>query len=680
MPFCLPKDKVIAFRKALKEREIKIGDLLGMTSEARTTLLRRYAGDSAKEVNLLFEQKLVLKNKLAGLKNFVRQVGELGRFDPKKKVELAKAMEEFKTQQQERLFSPAEEQVFLRDLVEKKFGTSISRAEADAIFKLTAQREKLRGKFFDEKTEKWSDKKAEKETGALQYELELLKSQLKDETLPIKELLRGRFDEFKQLWKEEKLEAAGNLIGDTLKLTRDLTVSIIASIDNSFQLRQGYNVLINKPKVWSKGFTNSWKDLWGTLKGNEAQVKSQLYTDIYSNPNYLKGRYRIADLIPKVEEQFPVSFVGRVPFIGRFFKAAETSFVGSALRMRLGVFDRLLEVQKEMGLDIDNPRIIKDTGRIALQMTARSKLGKTGATLLNHYIFWAPRMVKSAWDTFALPFAKNITPSMRKVAAANMLRFIVSIGVIKAIANTLVPGSITNDPRSTDFKNVRIGNRRFTIGIGELALITLATRLFPTTHNGEWGFWYVNSNGIYKKLEGEFGGRTPFDFAIDFLSNKTVPFPAKLLIDYLKQSTFGGDKPTVLGKAGELITPITIQNILESTDESAVSKIIGTISDFLGGSSNYYDSDENWEQSTSNELIQFKEEIGNDNFEEANNIYNNRLETWLADLLVDQKYISLSDKDKQRVITNKKTALRKEVFAMYDFKPEKTTKAKLPKF
>ena len=86
--FCLMPDKVNEFKQALKKQDIKIADLLNMDTATRTEMLRKYAGDNAPDVNRLFEQKLVLKNKELGIRNWASKIGEIGRYSPKGKVEL----------------------------------------------------------------------------------------------------------------------------------------------------------------------------------------------------------------------------------------------------------------------------------------------------------------------------------------------------------------------------------------------------------------------------------------------------------------------------------------------------------------------------------------------------------------------------------------------------------------
>ena len=69
--FCLLPEKIDEFKRSLKERKIEIGDLINMPTEKRTQLLADYAGADAPGVNKLFEDKLILKNRIQGIKNWV---------------------------------------------------------------------------------------------------------------------------------------------------------------------------------------------------------------------------------------------------------------------------------------------------------------------------------------------------------------------------------------------------------------------------------------------------------------------------------------------------------------------------------------------------------------------------------------------------------------------------------
>lgn len=144
--FCLLPDKVEDFKKALKDKTLDLAALLDpkMTSEARTEIFRTYAGDAAGEVNKLFESKLVLKNRIEGIKRLVAKLGESGKYSPEGKAALAKAAADYRAAQQERIFNPKEHEAFLNDLADKAIGTHISKDVANKVFELSAKADALR--------------------------------------------------------------------------------------------------------------------------------------------------------------------------------------------------------------------------------------------------------------------------------------------------------------------------------------------------------------------------------------------------------------------------------------------------------------------------------------------------------------------------------------------------------
>lgn len=152
---CLLPEKVDEFKKALKEKEISIADLLHMTTEERTALLEKYAGENAKAVNTAFEEKLVLRNRIQGIENWASKIGEIGKYSAMGKEDLAKAISDYKARQQERIFSPQENEAFLNDLADKRLGVHISREVAQKIFELSAKADELKGK--DQKLSGFSD-------------------------------------------------------------------------------------------------------------------------------------------------------------------------------------------------------------------------------------------------------------------------------------------------------------------------------------------------------------------------------------------------------------------------------------------------------------------------------------------------------------------------------------------
>lgn len=135
---CLIPSEVEKFKTALKDKSINISDLLNMTTEERTSLLSKYVGENnATTVNMLFEEKLVLKNRIQGIKNWASKVGGLGKYSAEGKAALEKTISEYRAAQQQRIFSPKEHEAFLNDLADKKLGVHINPEQAQKVFDLT---------------------------------------------------------------------------------------------------------------------------------------------------------------------------------------------------------------------------------------------------------------------------------------------------------------------------------------------------------------------------------------------------------------------------------------------------------------------------------------------------------------------------------------------------------------
>lgn len=146
MAFCLLPDQIENFRKALKEKDIKIADLLHMSSEQRTELLKKYAGENAHDVNTAFEEKLVLKNQIAGAKNWFNKLTKSGRYSEEAKLKFNKDLAEYKQKKLKRILSPEAEESFLNDLADKQIGTHVTRGVAGEIFKRTEKLKNIKEK------------------------------------------------------------------------------------------------------------------------------------------------------------------------------------------------------------------------------------------------------------------------------------------------------------------------------------------------------------------------------------------------------------------------------------------------------------------------------------------------------------------------------------------------------
>src|ERR1700674_2738178 len=129
--FCLPKELTQSFLQALKSGELDPAKLSGpgIESAARRAEFAKIVGeDNAKEVNALFESKLLLKDQQAGIIRWIKAVGGLT-------PEVEKSFVA-KITKMENILTPEEEQSFLSDLAAKKLGTEVTPDEATHISEL----------------------------------------------------------------------------------------------------------------------------------------------------------------------------------------------------------------------------------------------------------------------------------------------------------------------------------------------------------------------------------------------------------------------------------------------------------------------------------------------------------------------------------------------------------------
>jgi hypothetical protein len=583
--FCIPSAQAQAFKKGLKDSKIDIGKMINMKTSDRTNLLREFFGDSARDVNRLFESKLVLKNRMLGLKNWASKVGEIGRYDPKKKAEIDQAMKEFKEQQRERLFSPKETEAFLSDLVETKLGTKITREEAKNVFEMTTEVERLRENYNPE-TETWSSQEIAREHGVKKRVTENYLDALHDKDLSIKDSVVGRYSEFRQVAKENKAKAVMNVFTDSVKTISDNLIALKASWDNSFLGRQGRATLINHPTIWFKMAVKSFSDFAKVIGGKNA--KDALLAEIYSRPNYMNGEYDKAKLIPKFEEQYPSTLPEKILGLGRVFKASEEAFTGSAIRARTDLYDLMKGIAKNQGVKINDTWIKAESKHIG-SLTARGTWGKKGESELVRMVLWAPKMLKANWDVLTMhTFGAGLdTAFARRQAAWDMVRTIGATSFVLAMSKAIDKDSVELDTQSSDFGKIKVGETRFDMTGGSASIVVLASRLVPIL----WGKGGVKSTttGITTPLNlKDFGSKTGVDVFVDFLTNKTSPF-ASIVVDLLRGEMFGGEKPTFANELRAGTIPISIQNILDLKDDASVAAVAGVILDFVGVNAQTYE-------------------------------------------------------------------------------------------
>lgn len=536
MAFCLRKDKAKKFLQAIKNGTLDVDKLAGMTSEQRVKEFMRLIDideATAKAVNALFESKLLLKYQKTGMKNWIEKTGNLKESTKRDLVSRVNRLD--------KALEPQD--AFLEDLVAQRVGVGVTEEETAKLFELSKKVEKTKELIKD--TPKGSSER-------LDYGMASVEAQ----------------DYFKDL----KLKAEGKKIIDYLKQPKEIVYelggiakSLLASMDNSFFGRQGIKVLFNSPTTWVRNFKKSFGDIGKELKGLEATTP--IKAEVISRPYAIDGTYKKMGLDVGIdsEEAFPSALPGRIPILGRLFKASESAYNGAALRMRADFADKTLEIAKRNGVDITNEEELKGLGNFINSMTGRGSIGvlEPASKQINVLAF-SIKFLKSNIDTLtAHQFDPKATKYSKKQARKSLARIVGGLSTIYAMAYAINPDSVEFDPRSTAFGKIKVGNTYFDITGGMASLATLAMRLVPTMHEGKWGLWQKSSTGKWTDLtSGKYMQRNAEDVFFDFLAGKTAPI-ASIVRDYWRGRDYDGNKPTIKSSIENLTVPIPIQTYNE---------------------------------------------------------------------------------------------------------------------
>ena len=569
--FCLPKEFASRFTTALKGGKIVPEKLASMSSAERNTFFSEIVGkENALDVNALFESKLLLKDYKTGLVSWAKKVSGITEAIRKDLVS--------KIERLDKVLSASEERTFLSDLAEQKLGARVTFEEATNITRLSSEIAKAR-EAIPENSPIRSAERLDYGVRTVLFKeyIDGLKGKSGVLGMPFKDWIRQPSQWF-----------------DTLAGT---TKSIVASLDNSFVGRQGIKLLYTHPTIWMRAFLKTWGDIGKELLGKDASLAVK--ADIASRPNALNGKYEAGkyDLGIKSEEAFPTSAPSKIPILGRLYKASEAAYNGAALRMRSDYADYLIAKAEKFGVDTLNKDQAQGIGKLTNSMTGRGEVGLTeGQSRFVNVAVFSIKFLKSNIDTLTahrLGYAIEKGPArdfVRREAAVNLTKMVGTMAVILYTAEQLWPGSVDTDPRSANFGKIKIGDTRFDITGGMGSLVTLASRLVPTVHDGKLGFWTKSStSGKYTDLlAGKYGQQNVLDVLENFIENKASPL-AGALRDLWKGEHFGGEKVTAGSTVKNLVTPISIQTYQDLKNNANAAPLISSmILEGLGISANTY--------------------------------------------------------------------------------------------
>ncbi len=663
MVLCLPLKEANKIKEAIRNGTLSPDKLNKMTSKERREFLTDIIGaENAKEVNLLFEKKLLLKNQEKALTDWAREITGLSK--EQKEATLEKIRKTY-ADKKRRLQDPKENETFLNEIISdvysRKFKTEIALEEAQTITELSQDLKRAREKMNPDFT--WKTEEDGLNFGAARVALDNYVGGLKAEAN--KEFF---VNPFKVRGLMEKIEALKLDARIAIKFIADNSRAIKASVDNSLWGRQGIKVLFTHPKTWANNFAKSWKDIYTTLKESNKTdnvIVDGVKAEIYSRTNYLNGRYELGKKldIGTGEEEFPTSLPSKIPGLGRLFKAAEVSYEAGAMRLRSDVADIVYDLAEQTGVDMENKIEIGSINEMVNSMTGRGRLGRLeSAGKIINSVFFSAKFFKSNLDTLtAHAFSGDFSKFARKQASINLLKIVSSISLILLISSSFDDDSVEWDARSANFGKIRIGNMRFDVTGGMSSLIILAARVATQSTKS-------SVTGVITEYNKGYGSPAGMDAIWNFTENKFSPM-FSVIKELVDQKTFDGEKPTVINQLANLTVPIIIESGIEAYQKEDLSNaLLVMIADGIGISANVYSYNNNWNISPGKELTQFKEKVGDKIFKESNDEYNRLVNEKIVELKKDPKWQAMDEEDKQNKLTSEKNKIKKDIFREHRFK------------
>lgn len=611
---CIPKYVVNEFLSKIKSGELTPAMLINMTSAERVKTFKDIFGiENAKDINYLFEQKMILKNQIKGMINWVNKIKGLP--DAKKRDMISK-IEKIKE-----YLTPKEQKLFYSDLVEHKLGVAVSMKEANEIAVLA---------------KRYKDAKTTEEKAIAEYDFKKYTDGLKLNVNP-------QFEEWykPKNWAKDVVEVAGVIKG------------LKASMDHSALLRQGLKVLVTHPKIWLKNTEQSFKDALKSLKTEKSadEVARDCAIEIMMRENYQNGIYQKYKLALGVfEEEFPSTLPERIPFFKRLYKASENAFNLFMYRTRADVFDLLYKTAEENGVSTDG------LGVFVNSLTGRGSLGfaEPVAKAVNN-VFFSPRFLKSNLDilTFGV-LNKNQSAFVRKEAAKASLAFYGFVSLVLMLVNAFDDDAVEEDPRSSDFGKLKFGNTRFDMSGGAGNIVVLLSRLITKSTKSA-------TTGIVRELGNQYGQQSVGDVFSSFVEGKLSPL-AHLMIDVYRGYNFAGKPVDWKYLAMNGLLPIPVENAFDNFSNEELSVYLaGLIADFYGIGTTTYSPQEDWNTKKTKEMTELKSKVGQKRFNELNKQFNDLWGKFIKDTRKSTRYKNMSNDEKISYIRKEKQKIKKQV-------------------
>lgn len=450
---------------------------------------------------------------------------------------------------------------------------------------------------FKERTVKTTEKLKQK-TADKDFEPDVKSIlELDEEARKIKKEYRDAKYEFELELQKDRLKEAPLMRKAARMATMigGLPRTLMTIVDFSGVLRQGATATISHPILASKAMGEMFKQTFSKAKFDEwlADVKESPLYDIMDKSGLYISDPNSLHLSAHEEGFMSANLAEKIPIWGEVVKASERAYVSFLNKMRVDLFKQGVEVFMNEGKTIHNsPDLYEGFANFINNTTGRGKLGplEGSADFLNT-IFFSPRLMASRMNMLGLTdiftlgqkgFYSQLPGEVRKMAMKDMLKFI-GFGISVLGLSKMAGAEVEDDPRSTDFGKIKIGNTRYDIWAGFQPYVRLIAQV-------AYGQTKSTSTGALKDLN----PKQRFDRVTSFLRGKLAPVPGSI-VDIAAGENIIGEPVTVQSKLLESIKPMIVNDVADAMKDQGIKAIftVGVPSLFGVGSTTYGRPNEN---------------------------------------------------------------------------------------
>lgn len=535
---CLPKELSQRFIKALKDRVITPEKFSMMDSSERHAILEGIVGkDRARDVNALFESKLLMKDQQTGITNWAREVAG-------KSPEIARDMIS-RVNKMETVLKPTELKSFLADLAAKKVGADVTVEESAKVLQLAKDAQEAK---------KIRDTKATSEN---------IRSYGR---------AKGKFGDYIDSLKPSAEKNFANVMSEIINVPKSALTSILHFSAAGVQLWGS----IATPQFW-KGAVEQFKYF-----ANEENYKNA-QADISGHPDYDIARRAglgITSIDGKLNDreeaiqssllQKGSKYISDKTGLPDFIRASSRAFTGYMNYVRFGRFEDLLNAARMKGTDVSKgSSAAEDLADVVNSFSGRGKkllgidLSKNQAEM--NALLFSPRKIAGAMDMFnpMKYFDQSIDPTARKAAITQLTGSLLATTALLTLGK-LVGGQVETNPIGTNFGKIKIGNSTIDVTGGNASYVRLIAQLITNKEKSSTGK-ITNLGGILtttsktgKVSNTSFKAPSRSDQFLTYVRDHTAPV-ASAIWDWASGSNVVGQPVTIGSELKQELVPLVGQ-------------------------------------------------------------------------------------------------------------------------